>query len=621
MTLIKIILSIILAFYLFYRVGLLINKKLKTIHITDIVLSGAITLFAIFQVIGVAFIVFHVPFLWVYISTILIVATLLITSYILVGIKRPFKLLKSNIQKYKKMNIQYKMIKILVILLILGLAVFCSYLFKENADDGFYVSLITENIDSDEIYPNTEPSLGYGNDAQLSRYEISSYELFVSVFCKLTHISPAIMCHSVFPFIFILLSYCSYYLLIRTITKKSMFSLKWLLILTLIFAFEGTSRWTLGLTLFSKMWQGKAIFVNVVLPFVLTYLIRAYSKKKIKMEVVMLLIANTAGIFFTPIALFLITFSYIGFGVLLLLRKNFKKILHFLITGIPVLIFAILMLYLTKDGGTGAYRPVTIFTELEKFVGTGKFIYLYLVSAVVVLFIGNKKMKLVSTIIPFIYALTIYNPLFTELISKHLTGSAVFWRVLWLLPIEITISYCVITIFDKLKNKYLKYGFLVCSIVVIVLSGNICFRSEIGYRKPENFEKIPQAIIDQTNYILAQIKTDEMPVVMCPPEPLHSVTMRQLTAKIKMFWSRDFYMLDLFGHEEYNNMLKLYELYLNKEIKIEKEEFIHLLSKYKIDYMIVPNDYVKVIDYMEDIPVIDKTQVSGAYIYTMKKNM
>ena len=147
------------------------------------------------------------------------------------------------------------------------------------------------------------------------------------------------------------------------------------------------------------------------------------------------------------------------------------------------------------------------------------------------------------------------------------------------------------------------------------ISGKFCFTQDNGFEKPKNLEKIPSKIIEQTNYILNDYDKKDKPIVICPPEPLHSVTIRQLTSDIKIFWSRDFYMLELFGMEEYNNMLELYDFYLNKQVSVNEEKFIELINKYNIDYAIIPSEYIEVISYMENINIQDKVLIEGDYIY------
>ena len=614
MIFLKILFIVLFVFYYSYRIGILLNKKIKSIYITDVILYGAITFFSLFHIIGQVCILTHTSFKLVYIFALFIIFITLILSYKLVGIKQSISFIKKNFKKGIE-NKKYIALKVSVILVVLLLSLFCSYSCNENADDGFYVSLINQNIDAKKIYEDYEPSLGYGPDTQLRRYEISSYELFVSVICKISHITPTIMCHTVLPFIFIVLSYFAYFLLLRTITKNTVFTLKTLLALTFVFLFDGITSRTLGTVLLSKMWQGKSIFLNCILPVISANLIKCYFGKRYIKDIILLIVTNIAGIFFTPISLFIITFSYIGYGILLLIKKKIKKVILLGVTGIPIFISAVIMLVLTRNSGTGMYNEIEVFNEFYKIIGDGKYIFLYIICMVILLFIGNKRIKLVSFVIPVIYLFTIYNPLFTDIIAKYLTGSNVFWRVFWLLPIEITIAYTFVKVLGYAKNKYLKCTAIIAFCGIISLSGKFCFTQDNGFEKQKNLEKIPNKIITQTNYILNDYKNEDKPIVMCPPEPLHSVTIRQLTSDIKIFWSRDFYMLELFGMQEYNNMLELYELYLNKQVSVNEERFEQLINKYNIDYAIIPSEYVEVISYMENINVQDKVLIDGDYIY------
>lgn len=608
---VKIIVTLILFFYFCYRIGIVFHCKKRRNHLTDVILYGAIFFFACFQIIGQICIITHqnskVP---CYFTVILLFVTMIVSFQ-----KRGLDDTRYYIKRYRYFTKKKKCLRKWIAIMMIGIAIVCSYLFNENADDGFYISLINMNTDSNQIYPNIEPSLGYGSDAQLRRYEIASYELFVSVLCQLTNISPSIMCHSVLPFLFIILSYSAYYLLFRTISKKNQFSLKVLVIFTVLLLFEGYSRWSIGITLFSKMWQGKAIFLNLVLPVVWSNLLKITFQKHYKTEILWLFFTNVAGIFFTPVALFLITFSYIGFCLYLLLKRKIPKIFYLFLTGMPVLLSSILMLILTKEGGTGQYVPVNILSLWKEYLGEGNYFYLYMIACIVLLGIGNKRVKFFSMGIPMMYLFTIYNPFFSNIIAKYLTGSAVFWRVMWLFPMEITIAYVMTLLIEKSSTFFLKIGMNFICLFVILWSGTFCFQKKNGFEIPENLEKIPQSIIEQTDYILSDYKGEDKPIVLCPPEPLHSVTIRQLTADIKIFWSRDFYMLDLFGREEYDQMLKLYQCYFDQKIILEKETFKELIQKYEIDYMIVPKEYEQITRYMEQLDCLTEVEIQEDIIY------
>ena len=193
MLFIKISLLLILFVFASYRIGLLLNKILKNHNFLIISLYGFIGIVSFLQIIYIPMILLHVSFKTV----------LYITLFFLI------LFLENNVKKLKNMKKKNVLFIGILCLVILLQATTSSILFNENADDAFYVSLVEENIASDEIYTNA-PSLGINNTLFLSRYMVSGYELFLSVISKTFDIESTILAHTVIPFIMIIFSYIAY---------------------------------------------------------------------------------------------------------------------------------------------------------------------------------------------------------------------------------------------------------------------------------------------------------------------------------------------------------------------------------------------------------------------------
>ena len=74
---------------------------------------------------------------------------------------------------------------------------------------------------------------------------------------------------------------------------------------------------------------------------------------------------------------------------------------------------------------------------------------------------------------------------------------------------------------------------------------------------------------------------------MAPPEPLHSVTMRQLTSSINLFWSRDMYMPGLYSGEQLEEMGKIYNIYRQEKTELDVGEFDSIREKYGVNWVII----------------------------------
>ena len=501
--------------------------------------------------------------------------------------------------------------------MILAQATTSSILFNENADDAFYVSLVEENQHSSAIYTNA-PSLGTANTTFLSRYMVSGYELSLSVIASIFNIPSTTLCHTIIPFIMILFSYMAYYLLAKALFPKNRTAMIYVLLLSILFLFSGFTTRFRGIILLSRMWQGKEIFLNVVLTLILVNLI-SLSKYNEKKHTIALLILNFSAIFFTNTAIFLVPFAYMGFGIIALFKKNWKTFGKLLLTGLPIVIYGILYLIIAKNIHGSTYTDdLSLLNIFKNYIGTGHYFILYVFSIIIILFKGSPTARKYFLLIPLIYLLTIYNPFLTSYITKYFTGTEVFWRLFWLLPIEFSIIYSFIIMFNLKNSKLYKSIVLSIEILLLIFMGQFVYTKDNGFEIAENLYKIPQSIVDQTQYILdkqSEKNNGEIATVMAPPEPLHSATMRQLTSKINIIWSRDMYMYEILSQEELAELQTLRNIYKNTVPNIRIEEFNTLRQKYKINWIIIDNTNSSIINYMNQTLPLNITEIGENILY------
>ena len=93
--------------------------------------------------------------------------------------------------------------------------------------------------------------------------------------------------------------------------------------------------------------------------------------------------------------------------------------------------------------------------------------------------------------------------------------------------------------------------------ILLIING------KFAYKKPlnENAQRIPQYIIEQTNYILQKEENRDDIVVLAPSDSYHSCMMRQLTSKIKLICSRELYKHKINNQEIEKARLELEQIY------------------------------------------------------------
>lgn len=617
----KSIICVVAMFFITYRIGLVIAKYAKKSRITEIFMFGLITLFALVQIISLPFILFHLAFLYPYSIVCTVVLVLVISSFIIVEKKEEKEIWKKAINSLKKQKGIEIGLDIAIIVVIVFQAISSSYLFRENADDSFYVSLATQSIDTKSLYME-DPSLGLKKDYTLfsSFEQISAYELGIAMLAKTFAIQPASLFHSILPFLWIIFSYMAYaYLIQRMVTNKK-YAKVFLWILAITFLFTGfSSKFRTGCLLY-KMWQGKSIFLNFGLTMLWALLLERKQNEKKKI-LPLVILTNIANVFLSSSAIFIIAFSYIGFGIIYLVQKKGKEIRWLILSFLPIVLYTGILLILMK---TTKLNTQIEFTEqsmkqLLLLYGSKQYFILYVASFLIITILGKKQDRTFFVLIPIINACTIWNPLLINIIAKYLTSSVTFWRVLWLLPIEASIAYAITLIVQRIPQKRYKITALILGIAIIIGCGKFVYTKENGFHFSENWEKIPQYIINQTNYILENSEEKDKIMVMAPGEPLHSCTIRQLTSKIELLYSRIMYFDDLITYEEMWQRSELYNLYGQVVPNYSAEEFNQKVEKFQIDWIIIPSHKKELQEYLTNTIMKKQTQIAEYTLYKKER--
>lgn len=602
---IKSIIFFVVMFWVIYRFGNIISKLIGDKEKENNLIYGILLLIGSNQIILTPCILMHTSF---NIAFWLIICVDIFTVILSFFIKE-----KDNNETNKfifKVN-KDNIIAILSIILVIVQVVGTMVTFKENADDSYYVSLSLTNIDTDELYM-TEPSMGEKVEGKVP-FDVTellpSIELQIAIWSKAFGITPAIICHSLLPCIVIIISYIAYYYLAKTFFKDKKYAQLFLLLLEIVFLFTGFSNRFRPGYLLTRGWQGKTIFLNIGLTMIIASLIKL-DKEITKKDIIILILANLFSLGLSSTAIFLIPFTYMAFGILKLIEKKWKDIVFLIISFIPVIIYVLILFVLMKSASEpfSIDRTGSSILEYIKFYKNYTFLIYYIISTIVILIIGDSEAKRYFGIITFINLCTIWNPMFSKIIAKYFTGSAVFWRVLWIVPIEFAISYAITKGVQKVENKKIKYGILITSILIIVGTGKFMYKD---FKITENLENIPQEIIDQTNYILKQSKNQNEIMVLSPQEPLHSCTMRQITPKIKLINSRPHYMNKI-KDDEIQERINLSQVYAHNYL-YSKDDFYKLVKKYKICWIIVEANDKELIEYVQS-PQIKENSKIGNYI-------
>lgn len=196
----------------------------------------------------------------------------------------------------------------IVVLLILMQAFILAKYVHIDDDDAFYVATATTAVSTNTI-SQIDPYTGDPYLYYQMRYVLSPFPIFIATLSKLVMIHPTIFAHTIIPAVFIPLSYLVLALLASLLfpsnKNKQMLFLLFLCILNI---WGNVSIYTTSSFLLFRIWQGKAVLANIILPATLIFAYFAMSGKSQFRKWILLLscsisacLASSMGIILAPI--------------------------------------------------------------------------------------------------------------------------------------------------------------------------------------------------------------------------------------------------------------------------------------------------------------------------------
>lgn len=133
------------------------------------------------------------------------------------------------------------------------------------------------------------------------------------------------------------------------------------------------------------------------------------------------------------------------------------------------------------------------FQTFYNYMGTGLIVIWYLV-ALIYLFLQEKRRprRILFVYMPVIVLLLFFNPMFAG-IFKMLVEEELYFRIGWLLPIVVTIAYCVVKICEQLKGKKAAIFAVVC-LALVAVSGKLVYSNSL-YSRAENVYHVPDSVV------------------------------------------------------------------------------------------------------------------------------
>lgn len=278
-------------------------------------LFGLMTELVIFQIIAICLTFLKstltlLTILW------MICCVLLFVLGIWISIVKRKKLVNNRTGREKKAKSKHKwengIVAVAVVALVAFQVIFVTLHVYDDLDDAWYVGTAVISYFTDTLNL-ISPYTGELMKEFHPDYVLSPWPVFCAMVGKLSFTHPAIIMHTFIPIIMIPLCYIIYFLLGKEIFKQNINKTLWLLLFLCLLNIYGN--WSIRSTatfLLCRIWQGKAILSNCIIPLIICvfiYLVNRAENKKLHFVLLLITVmagtmVSSMGVFLGPVILF-----------------------------------------------------------------------------------------------------------------------------------------------------------------------------------------------------------------------------------------------------------------------------------------------------------------------------
>lgn len=261
---------------------------------------GYIIEFAVFQL-------FTVPAIYLEWSFTKLYGLLIITLLTIFGIGVIAFLFNLKVIFKDIFNFIKKSPKILLILsiILIGIQIyaFAGYMHLDD-DDSFYVGTATTTLETDSVFKYSGCTGQEDLENMIPRYRIGPFPVFTAFISKFVNMHPVVIAHVVLPIPFIILVYCVYALLANKIfdgNLKKVFS--FVLLMCLLNIYGNYSGRTNASFLLMRVWQGKSMLANFILPVIVLLFLYAEENNYKFINLFTIFLTMIAAVFTTTMGI------------------------------------------------------------------------------------------------------------------------------------------------------------------------------------------------------------------------------------------------------------------------------------------------------------------------------
>jgi hypothetical protein len=417
-----------------------------------------------------------------------------------------------------------------------ALGVLSLFLVRPDADDTQYVRLSTWIAEHGE-FPLRDTLFSDQVFEAIIYPPISSFEALVGTAAGAVNVSAAGFTYLFVPPVATALSVLAIWRLLRT-WRASMVgvALSTAMVFLLLAAQEHR---TFGNLFIGRIWQGKIIFLAVLIPL-LFVLLQAYSKQPTRRQVVFLLAAGAAGVGLTSTAAFLVPVLAVGCLTPLALRSIGQAAIGIMAASAYPLGSLVVTAAVGGRRAGEDFASDVVTNDIARLVlGSGLFAFIAVAAALAgpLLLPSRRAALMVASTVALVTIL--YFPALPPFIWE-LTGiGRVLWRLVWVVPAAALVGATITAVPGRVRSRAWRVAPAVLLCAVLLIWGNPVWDAGIVRSKPS--WKRPPGTVPAARRILAQAEQGD--IVLAPQQVAQTLLI--MSGDVTTVSPRVFYTLAL----------------------------------------------------------------------------
>lgn len=446
----------------------------KLISTAKISTEMFILIFGIWTISSNLAVVFQIPF-----SFLSLIFLVLFITFILIllasGFFKEWKATGYNdIDVINSSEKSVKLKLIAFITLVVGLCFVVLYTKKPCIDDAHYLRTSVDMADHTEKPVLLYDALGMFENAPLfiTVYKSHAIESFGAQISKLTGVPVIYIFHYLLPVIGICISAMVYLLIFTKILPGNSIPAT---IISFVFMYV-VSLQVFSMNVFTKIHEGKGVLLAAVLPFIVLYGLKSSGERKgrnwflLGLGQICAIGMNSTALWLAPVVANLSVIA----GSIGQTKKQIAYNIGFgLLSSVYVVAFGLFILtgfdmppfYITRNTDAISLLHLSFNQLFKGGIIFYNSIFLLLFSW---LFAPNRISRAITIVFPVFLILIFFNPLFIDFISNNIVSERVYWRVAWIIPLQIFLGIIGSSFLYHKQNKWVKYSKFTFALILFI---------------------------------------------------------------------------------------------------------------------------------------------------------